>query len=242
MASIGLAFVVGNTQRFAEAGGGPICVDESMCSFKRPNVMFIVDYSTSMNTIWDLQNDLTRWEIVVTQLGQVTAPGSFLSQNTHLALLRFGHDPAPGIAGTTIPNETSGLVDGQALDVAWDDANHEYFDCAGEAIGDALASVPAPMMGAQAGIGSWTKGALDRAAAEIDETKADHPEDQQGPSSRRYVNVLLTDGLWTGADGNTTQSPAGQNPAIAAQSLYDDDGVPTYVVLIAGDAQAKAAA
>ncbi len=80
--------------------------------------MFIVDYSTSMNTIWDAQNDLTRWDITVALLQQVAAPGGFLSQNAQLGLLRFGHDPNPGASGTTIPGDASGLVDGVALDLA----------------------------------------------------------------------------------------------------------------------------
>ena len=113
LASIGLAFVVGNTQRFAEAGGGPICVDESMCSFKRPNVMFIVDYSTSMNTIWDLQNDSTRWEIVVAQLGQVTAPGSFLSQNTPLHCCALDTIRRPELQGPRSPMRRRGSWTGK---------------------------------------------------------------------------------------------------------------------------------
>lgn len=211
LTGIGLAFVAGSQQRPAKAGG-PGCVAENQCSFKRPNVMFIVDYSTLMNTPWAL--NLTRWEGVVAPLGEVAGPGTFLSQNAHLALMRFGHDPLPGAAGTTIPNDASGLVDGQALDVAWDNANAQYLDCAGELVVNSLEATPPPLDGALDGIGSWTKGALDRAATEINQTKADHPQDREGPSERAYLNVVLTDGVWTGIDGTTPQAPANQDPGL----------------------------
>src|SRR5690606_28177406 len=100
--------------------------------------------------------------------------------------------------------------DGQSLDVAWDDENNTYFDCAGQEITDSLNATPAPMNGNLIGIGTWTKGALDFVAAEIAQTKADHPTDQDD-IPRAYVNVLLTDGAWTGANG--TGAPADQNPA-----------------------------
>jgi MYXO-CTERM domain-containing protein len=238
LAGIGLAFAVGTHEQPAEAGGLN-CPLEDDCSFKKPNIMIIMDYSTSMNAVWD--NNLTRWQVTVAAVQQVAAPGSFLSQNTHLALTRFGHDPNANSSGTLIPNDTSGLVDGQKLDVAWDDANNNYYPCNGQGITDSLNATPAPMNGNMFGIGTWTKGALDFVAAEIAQTKADHPDDQED-TPRAYVNVLLTDGAWTGVDGTTPLAPANQNPAITAANLYNNQNIPTYVVAVAGDAPALAAA
>ncbi|MCA9698580.1 MAG: flagellar biosynthesis protein P, partial [Myxococcales bacterium] len=132
----------------------------------------------------------------------------------------------------------SGLVDGVALDVAWDDANDDYLSCNGQALVTALNLMPAPLDGQLAGIGTWTKGALDRAAVEISQTKADHPEDG---NSRGYGVIVITDGPWTGVDGTTTLAPASQNPGLTAASLFGQ-GVPTYVVAVAGNAQTKSAA
>ena len=202
LAGIGLAFAVGTHQTPAEAGGND-CPSEDECTFKKPNIMIIMDYSTSMNTIWDMDNNLTRWEVTVAAVQWITQPGSFLSQNTQLALMRFGHEPAAE-ACTPIANDNSGIVDGQAFDVRWDDDDDQYLVCNGQALLDALEATPAPMNGAMVGIGTWTKGALDRAAVEIANTKTDHPEDND---DRAYANLLLTDGAWTGMDGTTTLSP-----------------------------------
>jgi MYXO-CTERM domain-containing protein len=241
LGGIGLAFAVGTHEQPAEAGGNQSCPSEGDCTFKKPNIMFIMDYSTSMNAVWDVQNNLTRWQVTVAAVQQVTTPGSFLSQNTHIALTRFGHDPSPNNAGTTIQGDSSGLVDGQRLDVAWDNAQNEYFSCAGASIASALNAIPAPMNGSLTGIGTWTKGALDFVAAEIAQTKADHPDDQLD-TPRAYVNVLLTDGEWTGVNGTTPLSPASEDPAITAAALFDQQTIRTYVVAVSGSPGALAAA
>ncbi|PRP91508.1 von Willebrand factor type A domain protein [Enhygromyxa salina] len=240
LAGIGLAFAIGTQGEEATAGPNPDCPDEGMCTFKKPNVMFVMDYSTSMNAIWDMNNNATRWEVTVAAVQQVVQPGSFLSQNTHLALMRFGHDPAAS-EGTMIAGDLSGIIDGQALDIQWDDDNNEYLPCNGQALVDSLNEVDAPMQGMEFGIGTWTKGALDAVAVEIAQTKADHPDDQDMPG-RAYVNVLLTDGEWTGMDGTTPLEPANQNPAITAADLYDNQDIQTFVVAVAGDPNAEAAA
>ncbi|NVB36790.1 flagellar biosynthesis protein P [Pseudenhygromyxa sp. WMMC2535] len=218
---------------------GDDCPDEGMCTFKKPNVMFVMDYSTSMNEIWDVDNNLSRWQVTVAAVQQITQPGSFLSQNTHLALMRFGHDPAPASEGTTITNETSGIVDGQSLDVQWDDDANEYLPCNGAAIVESLNNTVDPMLGSSVGIGTWTNGAMVAVGEEIAQTKADHPDDGD---ERAFVNVLLTDGAWTGVDGTTTLSPSTQNPAITTGDLYDNQNIQTFVVAVAGDADAEAAA
>ncbi len=245
LGSIATALFLAPQQQPALAGGND-CPLQEECSFEKPNIMFIVDYSTSMNEVWEVQianpcfpdpQNVTRWDAVVQALQSITQAGSYLDRNTHLALMRFGHDPAPA-AGTTIPNDSSGLVDGKRLDVAWyDDQNTPWFECNGTAIGQALWTAGPPLGGELAGIESWTKGALDSAAATIDQTKTDHPQD----TNRTYLNVVLTDGVWTGMDGTTPLAPANQNPAIPAAALYDD-AVRTYVIAIAGDPAAEAAA
>src|SRR5690606_34878166 len=147
---------------------------------------------------------------------------SFLSQNTHLALMRFGHDPN-GQPNTIIDGDQSGLVDGHKIDVFWDDNNNEYYPCNGQALIDALNSVPSPMDGAEFGIGTWTKGALDAVLAEINPNKAGHPDDQVDPA-RASVNGLLTDGAWTSQNGLQPLAPANQNPAIPAATMCDQQG------------------
>ncbi len=240
LAGIGLAFAIGSQGDEATAGGNPDCPEEGDCTFKKPNIMFIMDYSTSMNTIWDMNNNLTRWEVTVAAVQQIVQPNSFLSQNTHLALMRFGHDPSAQ-PNTTIDGDQSGLVDGHKIDVFWDDNNDVYYNCNGQALVDALINVDAPMQGNQFGIGTWTKGALDAVLAEINTTKADHPDDQMD-APRAYVNVLLTDGAWTSQNGLQTLGPNGDNPAIPASTMYDQQGIQTFVVAVAGDAQAEMAA
>ena len=112
LGGLGLAFVSG-TERPAEAGGQ--CPSEGMCSFKKPNFMIVLDYSSSMNT--DFGNGQTRWEAAVEAIGTIfTSNNGFFNDNMHVALVRFGHDPSPGQAGSTINGDTSGLVDGVRLD------------------------------------------------------------------------------------------------------------------------------
>ncbi len=239
LSGVGLAFVVGTRETRVKADDGPDCPSESDCSFKKPNIMLIMDYSTSMNNLWDIPNNLTRWQVVVQSIKTITQDGSFLSENTHLALMRFGHDPSPA-AGTTILNDSSGILDGQKLDVPWYDAqNDPWFECNGAAIGAALDAAGDPINGSLVGIGTWTKGAMDYAKLLIDAAVADHPQDA---GERTYLNVVVTDGAWTGIDGATPLAPADQNPAITAASLFDDDDVRTYVVAVAGDAAAEMAA
>ncbi|HLT35945.1 MAG TPA: hypothetical protein VK034_06660, partial [Enhygromyxa sp.] len=187
------------------------------------------------------QDNLSRWEGMIAAIEQATAPGSELHQHTHLSLLRFGHDPFPNDAGSTIEGETSGIVDGQKIDLFWDDADEQYSSCVGPSIASKLDTVPAPMNGSTIGIATWTKGALDRAAVEIATTKADHPADQQAPA-RPYVILLFTDGAWTSADGGGQMSPASENPALTAADLHGRQGIRTYVITIAASDQAEAAA
>ncbi|MCA9686625.1 MAG: flagellar biosynthesis protein P, partial [Myxococcales bacterium] len=153
---------------------------------------------------------------------------------------RYGHDDQPGVAGTTIPGDMSGIVDGQALDVHWYDPqgiDKSYFDCNGQEIIDSLAATPPPLCpggpGNCAGIGTWTKGALDFTAALVAQSKSDHPDDLVPGDERFYGIMVITDGAWTSAVGFPQLSPPEENPAITAGSLFDQQGIPTYVVAVA---------
>ncbi len=241
LAGLGLAFI-GTPEQPATAGND--CPMEGECTFKKPNFMIIMDYSSSMNAEFDPNNMTSRWDAAVAAVQELmTTDNSFFSKNMNIALMRFGHDPDPNNPGTVIPNETSGLVDGQKLDVNWYDpqaADKSYFACNGQAIIDALDTIPAPLCqgGNCSGIGTWTKGALDFAAATIAQSRADHPADTTPGEERLYANLLMTDGLWTGPTGTTQLSPPNEDPAITAGDLYNNEDVPTYVVAF-GDAMGQ---
>jgi MYXO-CTERM domain-containing protein len=239
LAGIGIAFAIGSRADEARAGGDD-CPLEGECTFKKPNIMIIMDYSTSMNAPSDIDNSLSRWQVAVAAIQEVVQPNSFLSQNTHLALMRFGHDPSID-PGSVIDGDASGLVDGHAIDVSWDDDNLNYHECNGQALVDSLDATVAPMMGAELGIGTWTKGALDAVLSEIDTTKADHPTDQQD-LARQYLNILVTHGGWTNQDGAQTFAPAGDNPAIPAATMFEQQGIPTFVIAVAAAPAAELAA
>ena len=107
----------------------------------------------------------------------VTFQNGFFDENSHVALLRFGHDDQPSTPGTTLtfdensyPGVTNPplLVDGFRIDVPWYDpadiANNPWFECNGAAVTSALAALPVdgPAGGSAGGIGTWTKNALDQ--------------------------------------------------------------------------------
>src|SRR5690606_33342320 len=97
----------------------------------------------------------------------------------------------------------------------------------------AINAVGAPINGNLTGIGTWTKGAMDKTYAYIQKTWSDHPLDKQ---KRKAGVVLLTDGQWTGPSGSG--SPADENPSATAATMFNVDQVPTYVVAI-GDAMGQ---
>jgi MYXO-CTERM domain-containing protein len=235
IAGLGLA-LIGDEEKTAVAGGKE-CFGENECSFKKPNFLIIMDYSSSMNA--DFDDNTTRWEAAVDAVQAiVTANNGFFDDSMHLALMRFGHDPDPANPGTTIPNEGTGIIDGQSLDVHWYDPVGDpggYFECNGDAIADFLESVEAPLcQGANCfGIGTWTDGALLYAQSLIAQTRADHPTDTDVGDERFYATMVVTDGNWTDPAG-AGQSPA-NNPVDTAGDLFTNDTVPTYVVAF-GDA------
>ena len=236
LAGIGVA-LIGQREPVATAGGGNDCFTENMCTFKKPNFMIVLDYSSSMNTAFGLGK--TRWQVAVDAVSTLmTTNGGYFQENMHVGLMRYGHDPDPNNPGTVIPGDASGLVDGQSIDVPWYDAeaaDKSYFDCNGQAIIDALADMPPPLCQGNpcSGIGTWTKGALDLTAAQIAQSKIDHPADLIPGEERFYGVMVVTDGAWTGPAGFPQLSPPDQNPALTAGPMFDQEGIPTYVVAVA---------
>src|SRR5690606_35624681 len=159
-----------------------------------------------------------RWDAAVELISTMAGPGTFVSQNTHLALSRFGHDPDPNLAGTTITGDVSGLVDGVALDLQWDDERHIFQICNGQQLIDTVAAIPAPLGGLSEGIGAWLEGGLERAAVEIAQTPADHPEDE---GERLSSVIVVGSGLWTSADGQTQFGPPADDPTVVASMLLE---------------------
>ncbi|MDC0722160.1 VWA domain-containing protein [Nannocystis bainbridge] len=235
LAGVGIAFIGGSEP--PPAAAAPVCVEEGQCTFVKPLFLIVADYSTSMNTMFDANE--TRWEAAVSAIVEmVDADNGYLQGNVLLGLMRFGHDPNVGQTGTLIQNDSSGITDGQKIDVGfYDEAapDKAYFQCNGEAIKTAIMSVPAPINGSLTGIGTWTKGAMDKAKAYILQTWADHPNDK---AQRKGAIVLLTDGQWTDPSGTQSPGPANQNPSLTAKDLFDNSQVPTYVVAI-GEAMGK---
>jgi len=89
------------------------------------------------------------------------------------------------------------------------------------------------------GIGTWTKGAMDRAAGLIAEDRAAFPF---YAATRQYVIMVITDGEWTSPDGTTPLSPASANPGLTAADLFNNQGIETWVVEISSDPNSQAAA
>ena len=114
-----------------------------------------------------------------------------------------------------------------------DITNNPWLECNGAAVTAALASLPAggPADGG-AGIGTWTKNALDQGQIMIQTASADHPTDGGiGIGTGRYYGIIvITDGAWTGPDG--INQPGSEDPNQTADDLFNNDGVPTYVVAV----------
>ncbi|WP_434418569.1 vWA domain-containing protein [Nannocystis pusilla] len=145
----------------AAAPAAAACVDEAACAVKKPLLLFVLDYSTSMNS--PFSGNQTRWEAAVDALVDTLAVDEgLLADQLQIGVLRFGHDPDPGAPGTTIAGDASGLVDGQHLDLGFYDPlapDKAYLQCNGDAVKDALLAVQSPLGGQQDGIESWTGGA-----------------------------------------------------------------------------------
>lgn len=234
LAGIGLAFVGSPPQ----AAPPPGCKAEGICTYLKPRLLFVLDYGTAMNFQFDAQS--TRWETAFKFIDEIVdADNGFLVSNFMLGLLRYGHDPDGNTPGTKIPNDSSGLVDGVKLDVPMYDADapgKPYFECTqGDAIHESMDNLAPPLYGVQNGIGSWTRGGLEFVAAYMQQAADDHPQDQD---KRLGMAVVITQGVWTSRNGAVKLLPTQDNPAIAADALFNNDNVPTHVITV-GDAVGK---
>ena len=224
------------------------CEAENQCSFKKPNILLVLDYSSSMSgyesapawfppgqmltTRWDAELEATRW---ILHYGH-----GFFANNARIALTRFAHDPDVKNPGTTIRTDKSfpPITDGFAIDVPFDGSGGEYLECKSngvEAAVEVLRTTPPPRAGMRLDPNSlmltWTRGALKSAHALIDRTRTNHAA-APGEASRAYEVVLMTDGDWTCAD-NVGQS-CKEDPAPEA-ALLRADGIPVHVIAF-GDA------
>lgn len=200
-----------------------------MCTFKRPLLLVALEYGAAMNGPYG--QDSTRWEAATAGLSEFfVADNGFMSRFFIVGLLRFGHDPDPDHAGTKIPGDTSGLVDGVRLDVPFydpEDPDKKYVEClAGDRIDAALAGIPAPV----GNIRSWTRGGIAAAGAYFAETLADHPEDANIMTPRLRSILLITQGVWNDVTGTMKATPPAEDPAPLVKALYDEENLPTYVV------------
>jgi MYXO-CTERM domain-containing protein len=229
---LAFALLSNSSSRPVRADDGMDCPVEGECTFAKPNVLIAVEYSDAMNLPFDART--TRWEHVVQTLVEGLQPSSFIEQNFHVALLRFGHDPDPQQPGTPLPG--TDLVDGLALDHAWTDPDTlEYLECQGPELLATLDALPAPV----AGTGAWTRGALVRVAELVEQTRAAKGE---VPDDRAYVTLVFTQGTWTNAEGDTPLEPAQDDPVEIAALLHDMLGVPVYVSEVGNDPVGEAAA
>ena len=205
--------------RRAEAQSCPL---ENECTFEKPNVLIVMDYSSSM--VQQAFGSTTRWQAQLNAVRSLLQNKGF-TDDMHIAFTRFGHDPATS-AGTTLPGDTSSprITDGFAIDVPFDDASANYLDCNSGAIEQAIDRLPPPPNGPNY-VGTWTKGALDSALAMIARTRKNHPAD----TNRAYEVVLMTDGDWNCRDSFTQANCDGgpgepnENPVPSAATLLSNN-------------------
>ena len=200
-------------------GGSNSCNDEGTCADTRPNILVVLDYSTSMNLEFN-PGGPTRFAAITEALTQhIFATDSYVATHANVALTRFGHDPLPNEEGTTLDSDISDppIIDGVALDVDWYDreAASAYYGCGEAEQPELLINQPPPINGSQSGIGTYTQGALQYGLDLIAESRSDHNEE---PWDRPYVIFLVTDGRWTGADGIDSQSPE-YNPTLVVETM-----------------------
>jgi cysteine-rich repeat protein len=243
----GLVMVLCSARAQAQNTQAP-CEGENDCSFKKPNVLLVLDYSSSMTgavtspaffpvgqtvtTRWDAELEAARWILRYDH--------GFFANNTRIALSRFAHDPDLMTPGTQISTDRSfpPITDGFALDVPFDGSDGNYLQCKSsgvEAAVEVLRSAPPPPVGASLTSNSvmltWTRGALRSARNLIEDTRMRH-KGERGEENREYQVVLMTDGDWT--CGDMIGQSCDEDPAQEA-ALLRAAGVPVYVIAF-GDA------
>lgn len=224
------------------------CENENDCSFKKPNVLLVLDYSSSMSGARDApaffplgQTVTTRWDAELDAASWILRyDDGFFANNTRIGLTRFAHDPDLQSTGTHISTDKSfpPITDGFAIDVPFDGSDGHYLQCKAsgvEAAVELLRSAPPPPIGTSIQQDSvmltWTRGALRSAHQLIEQTRERH-EAESGEASRQYQVVLMTDGDWTCAD--MIGQNCDEDPAPEAAKLRKA-GVPVYVIAF-GDA------
>ncbi len=232
----------------ATAQDGDTCQPDSECRFKKPNVLVVIDYSSSMvgfegspaffppgqtaDTRWDAQLDAVAWIL--------RYDDGFFADNTRVGLARFAHDPALEAPGTTLPTDISfpPITDGFALDVPFDGSDGAYLECKGSAVEaevEVLRGTPPPWILPELDIDrimlTWTRGALSQAHEVVRQTRERHKDDP-GEADRTYEVVLMTDGDWTCPD--MIGQGCMEDPAPQAAVLLED-GIRVHVVAF-GDA------
>jgi len=232
----------------SRASAQGVCQAENECSVKKPNVLLLLDYSSSMvgfengpayfpagqtvATRWDAQLDAASWIL--------RYDDGFFANNTRLALTRFAHDPSVKNPGTTLPTDISfpPITDGFALDVPFNGSDGAYLECRAtgiEAEIEVLRATPPPWIAMSldpyAIMLTWTRGALRSAHELIDATRASHVG-EPGEDGRAYEVVLMTDGDWTCPE--MVGQSCDEDPAQEAK-LLTADGARVHVVAF-GDA------
>jgi Mg-chelatase subunit ChlD len=225
-----------------------MCQAESECSFKKPNILLVLDYSSSMTGFAQApayfpqgQTSTTRWGAELDAASWILRyQDGFFADNARIGLTRFAHDPELKEPGTTLVTDTSfpPITDGFAIDVPFDGSDGEYLECKGsgvEAAVEVLRGAPPPPIAMPFDpkqiMLTWTRGALRSAHELIQRTRKSHKADS-GEKARDYEVVLMTDGDWTCPD-KIGQS-CDEDPAIEA-ALLQQDGVPVSVIAF-GDA------
>lgn len=224
------------------------CENEKACSFKKPNVVLVLDYSSSMTGSEQSpaffppgQTKITRWDAELDAASWILRyDHGFFANNARIALTRFGHDPDTRSPGTTIRTDRSfpPITDGFAIDIPLDGTDGQYLQCKAsgvEAAIEVLRSAPPPPVSnandRDAIMLTWTRGALRSAHELIDRTRRHHAG-EPNEDKRQYEVVLMTDGDWTCPD--TIGQSCNEDPAMEAVKLRED-GVPVHVIAF-GDA------
>jgi cysteine-rich repeat protein len=224
------------------------CESESQCSFKKPNVLLVLDYSSSMRGLENApaffpagQTQTTRWDAALDAASWILRYGNgFFANNARIGLSRFAHDPDPKTPATTITTDKSfpRITDGFAIDVPFDGTDGKYLECKGSGVEAAITvlhGTPPPPVLQSGDLNSimltWTAGALDSAHGLVDRTRLHH-QSEPNEAKRDYEVVLMTDGDWTCPDRFGQNCDA--DPAPVAAKLKAA-GIPVHVIAF-GDA------
>jgi hypothetical protein len=206
-----------------------VCSPESECRFKKPNVLVVLDYSSSMvgsendpayfppgqnvSTRWDAQLDAVSWILRYDQ--------GFFARNARIGLSRFAHDPDVGTPGTVLVTDRSfpPITDGFAVDVPFDGSDGEYLECRSsgvEAEVEVLRGTPPPWISGLdpfAIMLTWTRGALRSGHELIRRTRASHASEPDEACSA----TSFSDGCIVASPNATTctRAPSARSSAAA---------------------------